>query len=587
MVEKNQGFHKIPGSERRRHTNDEVIGPADENKVIQFQIYLKDKFREEKNRLLEKMADLLPAEREYMSPEEFASKYGANEEDIEKVKDFAKEYGLKVEEVDLAAGKITISGTIGSVNQAFKITLQDHKDPSGHHIGREGSVSIPSSLSDIVQGVYGLSRRKVIKPVLRLDGSLQQHGDDMEEVGRSKSYLPTELAKLYNFPDDLNGEGQCIAILEFGPGGFRQSDLEAYFSKLGIPLPNISAVGINEPQGLNDKGEPGGIDMEVLLDIEVAAAIAPKAKIVVYFFKEFEGELLNAITTAVHDTINRPSVISISYGLWEEEHNWTQFLRDKVNDACMNAGIHGITICISSGDDGSSCIRPGDWNNYEIDDDGVHVSFPGSIPYALSCGGTRLETSDTEIINETVWNENWWDENTQSGGGGATGGGISSYFDVPPYQKGLNLPNSLNRDGRKGRGIPDVAGYAAAIPGIDIIVDGKEFAKGVHDDNVPGGIRISGVGGTSAAAPLWAGLIALFNQDLVKPVGFINNILYKKAAPAGAFRDITVGNNGVTYKVMDEGPVKIKGYVAQSGWDACTGLGSPDGKKLLGILKGQ
>jgi len=150
---------------------------------------------------------------------------------------------------------------------------------------------------------------------------------------------------------------------------------------------------------LYDKGKPRVIDDEVLLDIEVSAAIAPKAKIVVYFFESFEGELANAITTAVHDTFNRPSVISISYGLWEEESAWTQFLRDKVNDACVDAALHGITICISSGDDGSSCIRPGEWNNYVIDDDKVQVSYPGSIPHALSCGGTSLETSDTEIIN--------------------------------------------------------------------------------------------------------------------------------------------------------------------------------------------
>ena len=189
--------------------------------------------------------------------------------------------------------------------------MQVHKDPSGHHIGREGSISVPSALRDTVQGVYGLSRRKVIRPVLHLAESLQENTAQIQEVSRSKSYIPTELAKLYNFPDDLDGAGQCIAILEFGRGGggFSQSDLQTYFSKVGVPLPNISAVGPNQP------GVDPGIDVEVLLDIEVSAAVAPKAKIVVYFFQDFEGELANAITTVVHDTINRPSVISISLEL--------------------------------------------------------------------------------------------------------------------------------------------------------------------------------------------------------------------------------------------------------------------------------
>jgi len=229
---KNVEFYKIPGSERKRHSHDEIIGPANENKVIQFQIYLKDKFKEEKYKRFEEIAGKLPADREYLTREEFALKYGANQKDINKVEAFVNEYGLKIDEVNPAARKITISGKIGSINKAFNIQLQNHKDPSGDHIGREGFISIPSDLSDVVEGVFGLSRRKVIRPFLRLAESLQQNHIQLEDVSSSRSYLPNELAKLYNFPDDLDGNGQCIAILEFGPGGFRHSDLETYFSKL-------------------------------------------------------------------------------------------------------------------------------------------------------------------------------------------------------------------------------------------------------------------------------------------------------------------------------------------------------------------
>ncbi len=280
----------------------------------------------------------------------------------------------------------------------------------------------------------------MIRPILHSNNLLQKYNINTEENTRSKGYFPTEIAKLYNFPDNLDGEGQCIALLEFGGGGYSDSDINEYFSKLDIPIPNISAVGSNTPTGY-----PNSVDGEILLDIEVAATIAPKAKIIVYFFQDFEAELANAITTAVHDTDNKPSIISISYGLWEDG-GWTESLRKTVDDACIDAGLFGVTICVASGDDGSSCIRPGKWNHFKINDDKVHVSFPASSPNVLTCGGTNIEVSDNGTITETVWNENKDD-------GGATGGGISEYFDIPTYQKELNLPSSLNGDGLKRRGV--------------------------------------------------------------------------------------------------------------------------------------
>ncbi len=217
------------------------------------------------------------------------------------------------------------------------------------------------------------------------------------------------------------------------------------------------------------------------------------------FFNDFEGELANAITSAVHDTINNPKIISISYGLWEEG-GWTKRAFYDVNQACIDAGLMNVTICVASGDQGSSCeVHLGDGN--EINDDKVHVAFPASCPNVLTCGGTNFETSKDGTVIETVWNENdIIDENGNHGGAG--GGGISEIFDIPPYQNELRLPPSLNDDGRIGRGVPDVSGYAASNPGIDVIVDNGE----------------GGVGGTSAVAPLWAGLISLINQGVGKPV---------------------------------------------------------------------
>ena len=193
---------------------------------------------------------------------------------------------------------------------------------------------------------------------------------------------------------------------------------------------------------------------------------------------------------------------------------------------------------------------------YDSDDGYLHVDFLGSSSHALSCGGTRLEGQGSTITNEVVWNN-------EGLCGGATVGGVSDVFDLPNYQVNANVPPSANPDGRIGRGVPDVAGNADPNTGYQILVDGQ----------------YSVIGGTSAVASLWAGLIALLNQKLGKPVGYLNPALYSLSGTAQAFNDITNGNN---YIKGNSGP-----YQAGVGWDACTGLGSPDGAKLLSALSGQ
>jgi kumamolisin len=206
-----------------------------------------------------------------------------------------------------------------------------------------------------------------------------------------------------------------------------------------------------------------------------------------------------------------------------------------------DAATLGVSVCIAAGDNGST--------------DGVtdglqHVDFPASSPYALACGGTKLAAAGGSITSEVVWNEVANNE-------GATGGGISAVFAIPDYQANANVPPSVNPGNFVGRGVPDVAGDADPESGYDVYVDGQATV----------------IGGTSAVAPLWAGLIARFNQLLGKPVGFLNPTLYTQVAGAGGFHDITSGNNGA--------------YQAGPGWDACTGWGSPDGAAIAGVVSGK
>jgi kumamolisin len=208
-----------------------------------------------------------------------------------------------------------------------------------------------------------------------------------------------------------------------------------------------------------------------------------------------------------------------------------------MDNAFKAAAAVGVTVCCASGDDGSSD---------GVGDGRAHVDFPASSPHALACGGTHLVGSNGTIASEVVWN----------GGaqGGATGGGVSDVFGLPSWQKTAKVPGSANPGGRRGRGVPDVAADADPATGYQVRVDGRDLV----------------FGGTSAVAPLWAALVARMNQKLGEPTGFLNPVLYDAATAKGALHDITKGSNGA--------------YKATKGWDACTGLGSPDGRKILSAL---
>ncbi len=213
----------------------------------------------------------------------------------------------------------------------------------------------------------------------------------------------------------------------------------------------------------------------------------------------------------------------------------------------QDAATLGVTVCCSSGDDGSSDIaKPADRDGHP------HVDFPASSPFALACGGTKLLGSGATITSEVVWNQR----------NGGTGGGVSNQFARPAYQAKAKVPKSPK--GKTGRGVPDVAGDADPSTGYQV--------------RLVGGQR-SVIGGTSAVAPLWAGLVALLNQKLAArakpPAGFLNPLIYGLPTTAAAFHDIVQGNNDI------EGLGK---YQAGPGWDACTGLGSPDGGKLIAAL---
>lgn len=460
--------------------------------------------------------------RSYLTREAFAATHGAARADILAVERFALASELIVCEANIARRSITVEGTLGALTTAFGATLQTYRASDGSLFrGRVGSLSVPASLAEIIVGVFGLDDRPQARAQFRRA--------IRPAVGTTQSYDPTQIAAAYAFPPG-DGRGQTIAIVELG-GGYTQSDLDTYFARLGIPKPNVTSVAVDG--GTNaPTGDPQSADSEVLLDIEVAGAIAPGAKIVVYFAPNTDQGFLDAITTAIHDVANRPQILSISWG--GPEPRWTAQALAAFDAAFADAAMLGVTVLCASGDNGSSD---------GIADNAAHVDFPASSPHVLACGGTRLELLGNEITSERVWND--------GPGRGATGGGISDRFDLPTWQQRAGIPTSANPGARVGRGVPDVAGDADPQTGYNVFVDGAS----------------SVIGGTSAVAPLWAALVARLNATLPQPLGFLNPRLY---ANPGILRDIVDGDNGA--------------YVARSGWDACTGLGSPDGDRIAALV---
>ncbi|WP_295996546.1 S53 family peptidase [Rugamonas sp.] len=520
----------IPGSERHVSVQARLVGPASDHERYTVTLRLRARAPLPAAALLGAAGAGGGAP---LTREQYAAGYGADPADIARVAAFAASYGLVVVETSVARCSMYVSGTSGQFAAAFGTRIEQSEHAQGLFRSRSGALSVPADLGGIVLGVFGLDNLPVAQPRYQIGAVIDARTSNAADA----SYTPLQVAAAYDFPIGADGSGECIALIELG-GGYRSADIEHYFQALNLHAPTVKTIAIDG--GRNAPGKADSADAEVMLDIEVAGAIAPKALIAVYFAPNSEQGFLDAITSAIHDTAHRPSVVSISWGAPESE--WSGQALAAYDQAFQSAAALGVTVCCAAGDAGS-----GDQNANTTAPDGLaHVDFPGSDPYVLCCGGTRLLATGANIDSEIVWD----DDPLRS----ATGGGVSDAFALPAYQGGAGVPPSVNPGGRIGRGVPDVAGNADPATGYLVRVDGGNYI----------------IGGTSAVAPLWAGLVALMNQRLKRPVGFLNPLLYGAAGGSNAFHDIVQGNNG--------------GYAARAGWDACTGWGSPNGSKLLDIL---
>ena len=539
-------FVALKESHRNLMCDSRPAGPVDPKEIASLTIRIRSRGDPtELARHAYALAELPLAERNYATHEDISARYGAHADDLDQLESYAQKHNLLVVHRSTLARTIVLTGALGDLLRAFPANVRQYHHVSGDYRGRQGEILVPAELEPIITGIFGFDTRQRRKtpPHLR---SLA--------FASSSAVLPADglaatfFAKAYDFPEQqagqvLDGSGQTIGIIELG-GGYRTTDLQAYFAGAGLPMPTIvtaSGTPGGNPTSADDLG-----DLESMLDIEVAGAVAPGARIVVYFAStSTDQSLFDTISAAVNDTERRPSVLSISWG--KPEDMLTGNLLASLQELFAQAATMGITVCASSGDHGTADLPAEEWDNH------VHVDYPASDQFVLGCGGTQIASASGPDV---VWNDQSPFSILQPDGGGwASGGGISQVVSVPSYQAGLKMPPSLATGGT-GRGVPDIAmcatNYAVRVDGVDTVS-----------------------GGTSAVAPLMAALVARLGQAKQKRLGFLNPFFYANAGN-GAFRSVVSGDNGIDQT--------LDGYVAGAPWNPCTGLGTPVGTEILRLL---
>jgi kumamolisin len=529
MPDETHPLVRLPGSERAPLPEATPAGPLDTSERAEVTLVLRRRAG---------LPAALVAGPTVLTSDELAEGYGADPADVGLVRQVLTGLGLEVTGVHPASRRITAAGSIGELSRTFGVTLRQVSSPAPKgdgtltHRYRQGPVYVPATLDGVLLAVLGLDTRPQARPHFRTR-------DAGSAAAQGSSYAPNQVAGIYQFPAGTTGAGQTVAVIELG-GGYSASDLDSYFGGLGVAVPSISAVSVDGASNAPGS-DPSAADMEVALDIDVIGAAAPGAAQLVYFAPNTDSGFVDAISQAAHAS-PAPIAISISWG--QSEDSWTAQGRSAMDAAIADAATLGITVCVASGDNGS-----GD----AVTDGKPHVDFPASSPHALGCGGTKLvaDPSTGVISSEVVWNETASKQ-------GASGGGVSDQFALPSWQANAGVPPRAGGTA-SGRGVPDVAGNADPATGYQICSGGQAQV----------------MGGASAVAPLWAALISRLAQAAGQRFGLIQPALYAGVAPGAdvaGFHDITSGNNGA--------------YAAGPGWDACSGLGSPDGTALLARLRG-
>lgn len=505
---------------------------------ILFSIYLHRDLHENGMTLDEYATGVMQGEHPVISRTELAYQFGATDESLASVKAWAQTKGFEIINMSKAASSINLSGTAEQINSAFGIVMEFVTTETRSYWTYSGEIVVPDSIKDFVCHIEGLDNSFQFTPKATINPNANQ------AIDPKYIYTPTpiDLAVAYNFPrcaggNQKQGYGQAIGIVSLG-GGWTQDNLNSSFSLVGLTPPTVYQVSVG---GAPNNPSDTALSVEVMLDIFCSGAVSPSAKIVNYTaYNSFQG-FINAVLACANDVTYFPKQLSISWGT--ADYNWSSSTRDQMESALASCVALGITVFVATGDYGIQAVANA--SNYSVD-------YPATSQYVVACGGTVVVLNDDQTRNsESSWSQP---------GSYATGGGVSSIYPVPSYQTGFTTTRAPSYQVATitGRGIPDIAGMAI----------GYAFYYGIY--NAYG----SGIQGTSAVAPLMAGLCARLNQLSPKNLGAVNAQWY--ANRTTAFYDITLGDNIA---------ISPYGYFATLGWDACTGIGVPNGNAVLKLSK--
>lgn len=471
-----------------------------------------------------------PDYQHYLTPEQFTAQFGPTAADYQKVIDFAQANGLKVTRTHGNRVLLDVSGKVSDIEKAFHITLRTYRHPkeARDFFAPDTDPSVATNVP--VLYVDGLDNYVIPRPAL--------HVSPLPSVrsglgsGPFGSLMGVDFRNAYASGATQTGAGQTIGLLEFD-SGFYQSDITAYETQAG--LPNVPVVPV-----LIDgySGAPFGANDEVSLDIEMAIAMAPGVSAIYVFEGSFPDDILNSMAAS-----NSVKQLSASWG----------FSIDPATEQIFKQfAAQGQSYFNASGD-GLAWVGP--------------IFTPCDDPYVTVVGGTTLTTAlNGAWASETVWNSGFLGNNPWNVDGyWGSSGGISTTYSIPSWQTNINM--TTNHGSTTMRNVPDVA-----LTADNIYITFGGGSQGIS-------------GGTSAATPLWAGFMALINQQRVangKPtLGFINPAVYALAKTpnyTNCFHDITTGNN--TW------PNSPTNFFAVTGYDLCTGWGTPNGTNLIAALAG-
>jgi kumamolisin len=535
----------VKGSFHPHPKDHQKLGPSNGSDVVTVTLMLRRKDNGAKH------AEIVDRGAPRPTRQQFIDARGADQGELDKVADFATTSGLEVIEKDAARRSVVVKGTVAAISKAFDVKLNDYRYERGKYRSHDGAVRVPSDVAGYVEAVVGLTDRPVRAVHLstaRRRASMARRGANADPANTAP-LTPQQVATLYNFPSG-DGAGQTIGLYEMetgdGPAGYALADLKGTMAALGgLPMPKIVDVPID---GVGNTGQSDG---ETGLDITVAGAIAPQATIAVYFAGGTTQNIIHALQAMIHPAAGQPvpTVMSISY-TWGPDDPGTDSFSDseyqQMSGLFEDAATNKVTVLVSSGDQGAEVPDPSNPHQRQ-----AQTAYPGSDPWVTACGGTTVGNIAGGSFDEWVWND------VGAAGPGATGGGVSARFPVPSWQSNVQVPHRVGT-GQPGRGVPDIAGNASENSGYLQVINGQPPQS---------------VGGTSAVAPLYAGLVARINANLGASVGYLNPTLY--ALPAATFNDI-LGSPGPAGNSF----AQVQGYPAGQGWDACTGFGSVHGQAL-------